>query len=340
LGKVAESPRLNAKYQAFERIILALDAAVDPSLAGIPKKQGCGAAAAAKSHSCVIILYIKQNSMKKILLPFFALTLLMACEKEQADHQDAVLEARKKNLKICHVNEEGDYSVMTVNENAWPAHQAHGDVRLDDQDGDGYVPDNGCGYGQQGDCDDNNSAVNPAAAEICDNLIDDDCDGDVDEADSDCATSCVEGELEVTVDNGSEMYSLYVYPSDNGIIQWGSYGLVGASSFWDGAGNTQKILTTLGDGNYAAKKCADLAVETGCDWYLPSINELYEIWKQLGPTDNGYNGSGDITTGRYWSSTEREPTPEIAAWALAFAVGYQEANGKLNDDMRVRCVRR
>lgn len=38
------------------------------------------------------------------------------------------------------------------------------------------------------DCDDNNSAVNPAAVEVCDDTIDNDCDGDADAADTDCAT--------------------------------------------------------------------------------------------------------------------------------------------------------
>jgi hypothetical protein len=39
------------------------------------------------------------------------------------------------------------------------------------------------------DCDDSNPAVNPAAAEVCDNGIDDDCDGFVDGDDPDCASA-------------------------------------------------------------------------------------------------------------------------------------------------------
>ena len=49
-----------------------------------------------------------------------------------------------------------------------------------DADGDGY--DTQCDY----DCDDANASVNPGATEICDDLVDNDCDGYVDSADSDC----------------------------------------------------------------------------------------------------------------------------------------------------------
>jgi len=51
-----------------------------------------------------------------------------------------------------------------------------------DNDGDGWTP-------QQGDCNDNNPQVNPAAPEICGNGIDDDCDALIDQADSQCPST-------------------------------------------------------------------------------------------------------------------------------------------------------
>ena len=49
----------------------------------------------------------------------------------------------------------------------------------DDGDGDGYSEN-------QGDCNDNESSVNPDAVEICDDGNDNDCDGNTDSSDSDC----------------------------------------------------------------------------------------------------------------------------------------------------------
>jgi|GEM_PF-1609405 len=67
-----------------------------------------------------------------------------------------------------------------------------------DADRDGYgdvdgVPSLACtveaGFSEANtDCDDDADAVNPAAREVCDNGIDDDCDDDVDGDDSDCET--------------------------------------------------------------------------------------------------------------------------------------------------------
>jgi len=70
----------------------------------------------------------------------------------------------KDKIDICHYDaDEKSWNLINISENAWKAHIMHGDVRLDDQDNDGFVPYNECGYGQQGDCDDNNANINPDA---------------------------------------------------------------------------------------------------------------------------------------------------------------------------------
>src|ERR1700730_13222787 len=99
--------------------------------------------------------------MKKIFLPFMAILLFASCHKEN------------ERISVCHTDPKtGTSKVINISLNEWPAHQAHGDVRLDDQDGDGYVPNNACGFGKMGDCNDSNAAVHPGATEICGNGID------------------------------------------------------------------------------------------------------------------------------------------------------------------------
>jgi hypothetical protein len=58
-----------------------------------------------------------------------------------------------------------------------------------DTDGDGYCPGATNGDIQGGDCNDMNPAVSPAAGEVCGNMIDDDCDGAIDEGCGTCTTN-------------------------------------------------------------------------------------------------------------------------------------------------------
>ena len=275
--------------------------------------------------------------MKNLLLPFFALLLLMGCEKEstldvlpvQEISESVSVDTRgSKKRNVCH-----NGNIINININAISAHQAHGDAV--DMDGDGFF-----------DID------NPCSETDCDDTIYD--------LDNSCA--CVEGELEVTLPDGS---ILYVYPTDNSPgIMWGQFGNdidalqnitssvfppdpAAANTDFNGAGNTALIVAELGDfnnGNYAANLCAQLSSETGCEWYLPAAGELNAMYQQLGPFPNN-----NFANAIYWTSTEQGAD---AGWVQLFGdyapnsnpllvSGYQSYSKKKNIiDRPCRCVRR
>jgi uncharacterized protein (TIGR02145 family) len=119
--------------------------------------------------------------MKKLLIFFFGILLLASCKKYGYDNprfeDNGDPKGHSKKINVCHKEGNGSSHIIEINKNAWSAHQAHGDVRLDDQDGDGYVPTNACGFGQMGDCNDLVANINPGAPEICGNNVDENCNG-------------------------------------------------------------------------------------------------------------------------------------------------------------------
>ncbi len=110
--------------------------------------------------------------MIKLLSLLLSVLLFTACQKQITNEKEpkvpqqingVAAKGPASKIDVCH-HDVGNNTWHTINIsiNALPAHLAHGDIRLDDQDGDGYVLNNECGFGQMGDCDDNNAALNPA----------------------------------------------------------------------------------------------------------------------------------------------------------------------------------
>jgi hypothetical protein len=107
-------------------------------------------------------------------------------------------------------------------------------------------------------------------------------------------------------------------PSDQSSgIQWGGYGTsVGGTStgIGSGAANTAAIVARLGTGSsYAARLCADLELGGYDDWFLPSKDELNQMYQQRGVI-------GGFASDKYWSSSEGSSS---YAWGQDFGNGSQ-----------------
>lgn len=124
----------------------------------------------------------------------------------------------------------------------------------------------------------------------------------------------------------------------------------------DGSDNFSKIAQTLGNnddtgilGKYPAFEFAKnykeqrnshvrgTAYESG--WYLPTVAELFDIWKVKTIVDgaSGLCGGSQFRVGAYWSSSQYS-APDYDAYAFGFEPGLWDECYKLNDYC-VCCIR-
>lgn len=128
--------------------------------------------------------------------------------------------------------------------------------------------------------------------------------------------------------NGIQWYNgVYIITGDIGTSTIGT-GAIG-TGIGAGLANTNITVAKQGIGAYAAKLCDDLVLDGYDDWYLPSKDELYQIF-----LNNGYIG-GFISDTSYWSSSE---SGVQKAWALKFQDGTWQEYDKYFANA-VRCVR-
>jgi len=118
-------------------------------------------------------------------------------------------------------------------------------------------------------------------------------------------------------------------PSD---LPWGCSGtnLTGAdgTAIGTGAQNTVDIVTECAEADIAARKCSDLVFNGYNDWYLPSKDELNQLYINKAAI-------GGFDSGDYWSSSETSSSD--ARWQ-DFGTGSFGSNGK-GFYFRVRSVR-
>ena len=121
----------------------------------------------------------------------------------------------------------------------------------------------------------------------------------------------------------SVKHGLIAATSDQSIgIQWynGSFITVGdtATAIGTGMANTNAIIAAQGVGSYAASICKAYNGGGYSDWYLPSKDELNELYmNQI--------AVGGFSSNYYWSSTE---TSNGDAWSQYFGSGFQNLSSK------------
>ena len=175
------------------------------------------------------------------------------------------------------------------------------------------------------------------------------------------------GESPMNIINGgaalSDFYGLnyaggiifYMTPSGNGAglvaatedqglgsIEWGCSGTVitGADGTIVGTGaqNTNDIELGCTTPDIAANLCANLILNGYNDWFLPSKNELNEMYINIGNGAIGPNNNiGGFLNSAYWSSSEFDAN---SAWAQSFSTGSQVTRLKFQEfSPSVRAIR-
>ena len=121
--------------------------------------------------------------------------------------------------------------------------------------------------------------------------------------------------------------------SDQSIsIEWGCYNteISGADGTAIGTGyqNTQDILAGCATRPIAASVCSSLTLGGKTDWFLPSKDELNQMYLQRSII-------GGFFSDYYWSSSQYSSG---YAWAQGFSNGNQDHHGK-SGSYQVRCSR-
>lgn len=130
--------------------------------------------------------------------------------------------------------------------------------------------------------------------------------------------------------------------SDQGSnVQWGLTNNTGTTGTGIGSGfmNTSLIISVLlakgQTTNFAAKVCADYSATVGGvmygDWYLPSKEELYNLYLKR----SYFSG---LVHGYYWTSTENDSSK---AWTMPSMTnsGTNPTSMSKSSNYRLRCIR-
>ncbi len=132
--------------------------------------------------------------------------------------------------------------------------------------------------------------------------------------------------------DGTGLHGLISATTDQSTsAQWGCYGTaIGGTSTAIGTGqaNTTAIVNGCSTAGIAARICNDLSLNGYDDWFLPSKDELNQMYAQK-------TAIGGFTNNLYWSSSEDSSND---AWGQGFGSGSQ-VNVSKNNYGYMRAVR-
>ena len=102
-----------------------------------------------------------------------------------------------------------------------------------------------------------------------------------------------------------------------------------------GSANTALIVAGCTTSGISAEICEKLTLNGYSDWFLPSLNELAEMYTQLDA-----NGFGGFANQSYWSSTQDSVDPVKNAMTIDFNNGNEHAHQKSQTNRHTRAMRR
>ena len=150
------------------------------------------------------------------------------------------------------------------------------------------------------------------------------------------AGDAIGGGLFVFEDSGYAYISAAADQSTN--APWGCQGVNISGTLnavGTGSANTALIVAGCATAGISARICDELTLNGYSDLFLPSLDDLTEMYTKL-----KVNGFGNFANQRYWSSTQDFDDPANKALTIDFNNGTLHAHNKSQTNRHTRAMRR